>query len=66
MITPEKVAERVALIDRIADDFEGAHSEEDNLYRDVLMSIVAGSPHPQQLAIEALRSQQIHFPRYCA
>lgn len=48
-------------------DFEAAHVLEDELYLKVLRGIADGTcEDPQQVAKEAIKTQNISFPRYCA
>lgn len=65
-MTLAEVAERVEKIRASAGDGEIAHSMEDNLYADVLRSIVDDPSNAQGLAIEALRTQLIDFTRWTA
>lgn len=67
-MTVDDVKERVERIRADArDDFEEAHAREDELYQAVLHYIVAEAPSPyREVALEALKSQDIQFPRYCA
>ena len=46
-------------------DDEIAHSMEDQLYADVLKYYADGGTDPQ-LAIEALKTEQMEFARWCA
>jgi hypothetical protein len=62
-MTPEDVRARVAAIERMKGDDEAAHIEEDELHQDVLRCLAArGEP----LAIEALKTREIDFERWCA
>ncbi|WP_131501286.1 hypothetical protein [Lactobacillus crispatus] len=48
-------------------DFEMAHCLEDELYLKILREIADGTcEDPQQVAKEAIKTQDINFPRYCA
>lgn len=48
-------------------DYEGAHALEDHFYVHVLLSIANGKcKDPAKLASEALKSRELHFPRWCA
>lgn len=50
-----------------ADDAEGAHSAEDELWEEVLRAIAADAcPDPKAWATEALKTKEIDFPRWCA
>lgn len=62
----EEVKERVDLINKCKGDYEAAHDMEDELYIDVLKHIAEGGENAQQLAKEALKSQEIDFVRYTA
>lgn len=47
-------------------DFEAAHIMEDELYLKILRGIADGTcENPQQVAKEAIKTQNISFPRYC-
>lgn len=48
------------------DDPETAHAREDVLFANVLKAIANGAPNAQALALAALKSQEIEFPRWCA
>jgi len=63
----EDVRKRVERIRAMAGDYEVAHGEEDELYRDVL-EMAAKQKHSNvgACAREALKAQAIDFPRYCA
>lgn len=64
---PKDVRLRVTNIVTLAiKDYEAAHSAEDTLHQDVLKAIADGSPHAPALAREALRTQEIKFPRLTA
>lgn len=47
-------------------DPEVAHGKEDDLYLDVLVAIAEGAPNAKELAAEAIKTQGIDFPRWCA
>jgi hypothetical protein len=48
-------------------DYETAHDIEDMLYIALLTEIANGKcPDPKQYAKEALESQKLEFPRWCA
>lgn len=68
MLTVEKVRERAqALAQAGADvDDEACHSEEDELWKDVLTAIAEGHPQAVELAREALETQRGEFARWCA
>jgi hypothetical protein len=61
------VRQRVADIEAVSGDPEDAHSDQDTLYRDVL-EFIAGHDRdlPGRLAAEALKVEEIDFPRWCA
>lgn len=63
-----QVRQRVDLIAEHAGDYERAHAEEDDLYRDVLAAIAGSStdPHARALAASALETQAISFARHAA
>ena len=67
-MTVEEVNERVAEIERIVRDPEAAHVYEDQLWHDVLFEIAAGVPsaHASNLAVAALQTESLKFPRWCA
>jgi len=48
------------------DDFEAAHSTEIDLWYVVLRAVAGGAENAQELAKEALKSQELEFGRYCA
>lgn len=66
----KRVNEVKKWVDSIKDsrrDFEAAHVFEDELYLKILRGIAAGTcEDPQQVAKEAIKTQDINFPRYCA
>lgn len=66
----KRVNEVKKWVDSIKDsrrDFEAAHVLEDELYLKILRGIAAGTcEDPQQVAKEAIKTQDINFPRYCA
>ena len=66
----KRVNEVKKWIDSIKDsrrDFEAAHVLEDELYLKILRGIADGTcEDPQQVAKEAIKTQNISFPRYCA
>lgn len=68
-MTPKQVRARVSKIRKISKDFEAAHSEEDDLHRDVLWYIATGYltlEEARELAYEAMRTRTIRFGRHCA
>ncbi|WP_297952990.1 hypothetical protein [uncultured Lactobacillus sp.] len=66
----KRVNEVKKWVDSIKDsrsDFEAAHVLEDELYLKILRGIADGTcEDPQQVAKEAIKTQDINFPRYCA
>lgn len=62
--TIESIQEFLSYISSIADDEEMAHIEEDHLYKSVLEAIAEGCDNAKELAIEALKCQEIDFVRY--
>ncbi|WP_353854764.1 hypothetical protein [Bacillus sp. Bos-x628] len=63
-MTVDDVRERVDDIRHEADNDEGAHSMEDDLYIDVLEAIANGADNPEKLAAEALKTKEIEFYRW--
>jgi len=64
-MTPEDVRRRVAEIKKPkVNDDETNHVLEDRLWADVLEAIWAGSPWPEALAEEALKTREIKFDRW--
>lgn len=66
MITTEIVKTRVNHIKLNLHDNEACHGYEDNLWRSVLESIAEGAKNPKELAIEALKTQELDFHRWCS
>lgn len=66
MISIQDVEQRVASIADSQDDREGAHADEDELYRDVLRAIAEGHPEAEKLAEAALATCDLEFERHCA
>lgn len=66
MMTVDDVREFVEDIRHAADDDEVAHSMEDELYVAVLEAIANGADNPEKLAVEALKTLDIEFNRWCA
>ena len=66
-MTVEEVKKRVAEIEAMKNDDEGAHIAEDALHQDVLYAIAGGRcDDPRGCANEALRTKEIEFSRWCA
>lgn len=66
-------AEALNLLERVhqfVDDPETAHMEEDELRYEVLKTIAdpnfTNLDHAKRLAQIAIRTEQLHFPRWCA
>lgn len=73
MLTIKDVETRVKEISTFVSDPEAAHSLEDALFVDILEAICASWPLSgmtpelaKGLALAALRSREIDFPRWCA
>lgn len=67
MKTVNDVQEALNKIKYISLDDEGAHSEEDILWANVLTAIATGTAeNPQAMAALALESQKIDFSRWYA
>lgn len=64
----DDVRERVAEITDLAagDHDERAGVCEDALYKDVLAAIAEGEANAADLAVEALKADDVEFSRYCA
>lgn len=57
---------RIAEIEKIKDDYEYAHRDEDILRDDVLKAISEGvGDNPSELASAVLRTADIEFERWC-
>lgn len=66
-MTPAYIVDRVAEIKAVIWDDEVAHSKEDILHEDVLNAIANGScEFPRLCAIEALKTRELDFARWCA
>ncbi len=65
-MTVDDVIQRVAEINAERNDDEMAHSDEDSLHQDVLVAISNGVDNAQELALEALKTLDISFARWCA
>jgi hypothetical protein len=66
MLTVQKIQARVRAIKASADDFEKAHSLEDDLYCDTLQAIADGADNAAGLARAALKAASIRFQRACS
>ncbi len=62
----EEIKKKLEYIKTIAKDDEGAHGEEDNLWKQVLEAIANGAEEAPRLAAEALKTRNINFRRWCA
>jgi hypothetical protein len=62
----QTIRARVDALRRSHWDYEAAHGEEDRIHQEVLAAIAAGEANPSALAIEALETLKIEFPRYGA
>jgi len=66
-MTTKEVSARVQAIGEMTGDPERAHEEEDKLYKDVLNYLSVYAEHDlAMIAAEALKTQRIDFPRWCA
>lgn len=65
-MTIEEIRVRVEGIRKSTYDDEACHSSEDALWRDVLEAIASGASNAQELAAEAIKTQEIDFARWCA
>ena len=65
-MTADEVKKAVEEIRTASWDDEAAHSAEDKLWGAVLTAIALGAPNAQELAIEAMKTADISFGRWCA
>ncbi len=65
-MTVADIEEKISEIKLLADDYEVAHSKEDDLHVNVLRVISEGEADARNLARKALETLDIEFPRYCA
>jgi hypothetical protein len=66
-ITPATIADELRRVQALVEKQRNgplAHSWIDDLYVDVLRGIAAGAADPQALAAEALKAEDIDFPRH--
>jgi hypothetical protein len=66
-ITPAKIADELRRVRALVQKQRNgplAHSWIDDLYLQVLRGIAAGATDPQALAAEALKAEDIDFPRH--
>lgn len=61
-----KVEQMVAEVEKHKDDPEEAHMLEDALYVEVLHAIANGAENAAELAREALKAEEVDFPRWYA
>jgi len=66
ILTVEDVKNCVTLIEDAMQDYEIAHSMEDDLFIKVLTSIKNGACNPVELAAEALKTTVLDFERHTA
>jgi hypothetical protein len=69
VITPENIISQVAEIQKYADemDDEKAHSIEDSMYSDIILAIANDKCiDPKMCCLEAIKSWDIKFARWCA
>jgi hypothetical protein len=66
VVKVETVVRLVEKIRKDAWDAENAHSQEDDLYDRVLRAVARGDENARALAREALKTNDIDFPRWCA
>jgi len=61
------VKKMIAEIESVGTDYEVAHAKEDELYLKLLRAIAEGTcTDPEACAQEAIKTQFMDFPRYCA
>ncbi len=66
-MTVDDIKSMVADIKSVMDDDERAHGMEDTLHQKVLLEIAAFAPEPyNQMALEALKTEQLDFSMWCA
>lgn len=66
-MTVKDVKYRVAEVAALVGDPQGAHYEEDRLYKDVLIAISEGTcDDPRACASAALKARGLGFPRWYA
>lgn len=65
-LTLADVEARVQNVREMTGDAEVAHSEEDQLYKDVLAAIAAGQRGAKDLAAAALKAAEIDYERWYA
>jgi hypothetical protein len=67
VITPAKIADELRRVRTLVQEHRNgplAHSWIDDLYVQVLRGIAEGAADPQALAVEALKAEDIDFPRH--
>lgn len=62
--SPEDVRRVVEIIRRNDDNDENMHSWEDDLYEEVLRAVASGALGAREMAVEALKTQEIEFSRW--
>lgn len=65
-MTIEDIQDELKNIHKEIHDPEAAHADLDELYISVLVAIAKGAKNPWRLAREALKGENISFPRWCA
>lgn len=65
-MTVDEAKERVERIRALSGDSEAAHSAEDDLLRDFVVSVAAGEAPVSAVAKEILKTYDIKFSRYCS
>lgn len=65
-MTIADVEQKLSDIERIKEDDEVAHSNQDDLLAEVLLAIANGAPNAADLAKTAIKVFDIPFVRWCA
>lgn len=65
ILAVEEVRRRVELLRETAGDSEVAHAIEDEIHVTVLRAVAAGGTNSVELALEALKTLEIQFNRWC-
>jgi hypothetical protein len=66
-VSPDDVRARVQAIARVAERSpELAHGRQDDLWLSVLQAIADGAENPRELAAEAIKADDVNFPRWYA
>lgn len=66
MMTKREIRERIKKIETDSYDFEQAHMEEDELYRDFIVMVAKRKDRLGEKARLVLSTDEIEFYRYCA